>query len=157
MPRHPPNALKSLDHSHYRCPSGVKSSHSAKFEQDGHRCLWKDLYINILCLILPVAGILHPTVRGSRTKIQTKPFFTMSMSDQHTIVSWRNSLKAGRANRGVFIMVAVRSGWWRQTGSNRRPEACKATALPTELCPQLDHPPYQLRHAQSNHGGPRRT
>jgi hypothetical protein len=27
--------------------------------------------------------------------------------------------------------------WWRQTGSNRRPEACKATALPTELCPQL--------------------
>ena len=25
--------------------------------------------------------------------------------------------------------------WWRQTGSNRRPEACKATALPTELCP----------------------
>ena len=23
VPRHPPNALKSLDHSHYRCPSGV--------------------------------------------------------------------------------------------------------------------------------------
>ena len=27
-------------------------------------------------------------------------------------------------------------GWWRQTGSNRRPHACKARALPTELCPQ---------------------
>ena len=26
--------------------------------------------------------------------------------------------------------------WWRRTGSNRRPEACKATALPTELRPQ---------------------
>ena len=25
--------------------------------------------------------------------------------------------------------------WWRRTGSNRRPEACKATALPTELRP----------------------
>ena len=25
--------------------------------------------------------------------------------------------------------------WWRQTGSNRRPHACKARALPTELCP----------------------
>ena len=25
--------------------------------------------------------------------------------------------------------------WWSQTGSNRRPEACKATALPTELWP----------------------
>jgi hypothetical protein len=26
--------------------------------------------------------------------------------------------------------------WWSWTGSNRRPEACKATALPTELQPQ---------------------
>ena len=26
--------------------------------------------------------------------------------------------------------------WWSQTGSNRRPEACKATALPAELWPQ---------------------
>ncbi len=27
--------------------------------------------------------------------------------------------------------------WWRQTGSNRRPHACKARALPTELCPRV--------------------
>ena len=27
--------------------------------------------------------------------------------------------------------------WWRRTGSNRRPEACKATALPTELRPRI--------------------
>ena len=27
--------------------------------------------------------------------------------------------------------------WWSRTGSNRRPEACKATALPTELRPHL--------------------
>ena len=26
-------------------------------------------------------------------------------------------------------------GWWSQTGSNRRPPACKAGALPTELWP----------------------
>lgn len=26
--------------------------------------------------------------------------------------------------------------WWRQTGSNRWPPACKAGALPTELCPR---------------------
>ena len=24
--------------------------------------------------------------------------------------------------------------WWKQTGSNRRPSACKADALPAELC-----------------------
>ena len=28
-------------------------------------------------------------------------------------------------------------GWWSQTGSNRRPHACKARALPTELWPLL--------------------
>ena len=27
-------------------------------------------------------------------------------------------------------------GWWSQTGSNRRPHACKARALPAELCPR---------------------
>ena len=27
--------------------------------------------------------------------------------------------------------------WWRQTGSNRRPPACKAGALPAELCPRF--------------------
>ena len=29
-----------------------------------------------------------------------------------------------------------RSIWWSQTGSNRRPHACKARALPTELWPR---------------------
>ena len=31
--------------------------------------------------------------------------------------------------------AAPRKNWWRRSGSNRRPEACKATALPTELRP----------------------
>ena len=34
-----------------------------------------------------------------------------------------------------FRTVAV---WWSQTGSNRRPPACKAGALPTELWPRLE-------------------
>ena len=29
--------------------------------------------------------------------------------------------------------------WWRMTGSNRRPPACKAGALPAELIPQCPH------------------
>ena len=44
------------------------------------------------------------------------------------------------AERGLFddwtfLALAV---WWSQTGSNRRPPACKAGALPTELWPRLD-------------------
>ena len=32
---------------------------------------------------------------------------------------------------GLFLKT-----WWRMTGSNRRPPACKAGALPAELIPQ---------------------
>src|SRR4029453_8463810 len=32
--------------------------------------------------------------------------------------------------------------WWSQTGSNRRPPACKAGALPTALCPRLEPPTH---------------
>ena len=31
---------------------------------------------------------------------------------------------------------ATSEGWWSQTGSNRRPHACKARALPAELWPR---------------------
>jgi hypothetical protein len=34
--------------------------------------------------------------------------------------------------------------WWSQTGSNRRPHACKARALPTELWPLLNERRLQL-------------
>ena len=59
--------------------------------------------------------------------------------------------------------------WWSWTGSNRRPEACKATALPTELQPlenacrrlltskamvglgRLELPTLRLSGVRSNH------
>ena len=39
---------------------------------------------------------------------------------------------------GLAELVAIhqKGFWWRQTGSNRRPHACKARALPAELCPR---------------------
>ena len=49
-----------------------------------------------------------------------------------------------RGNKTAFALWATAcqpslrfasEGWWSQTGSNRRPEACKATALPAELWP----------------------
>ena len=40
---------------------------------------------------------------------------------------------------------APRGAWWSQTGSNRRPHACKARALPTELWPQKDASGLSLR------------
>ncbi len=43
---------------------------------------------------------------------------------------------------GMHIMVGffhyVKKLWWRMTGSNRRPPACKAGALPAELILQIN-------------------
>ena len=59
--------------------------------------------------------------------------------------------------------------WWRWTGSNRRPPACKAGALPTELHPLLLSRTKPCRYPRRTHakaraltqkrhtGGPRRT
>ncbi len=35
------------------------------------------------------------------------------------------------------LLRLPRASWWSQTGSNRRPHACKARALPTELWPRV--------------------
>ena len=61
----------------------------------------------------------------------------------------------GPRNRAVDPPPSTPScEWWRQTGSNRRPPACKAGALPTELCPRsalLAETRNRLKH-----GGPGR-
>ena len=53
--------------------------------------------------------------------------------------------------------------WWSQPGSNRRPQACKASALPTELWPRIyksdqvvgpgrvERPTSRLSGVRSNH------
>ena len=48
---------------------------------------------------------------------------------------------ARRRCRAGLPTGATRGGedWWSQTGSNRRPPACKAGALPTELQPRGQH------------------
>ena len=47
--------------------------------------------------------------------------------------------------------------WWRWTGSNRRPPACKAGALPAELHPQSLNtwPRFDKRSIKKVIGGPR--
>ena len=56
-------------------------------------------------------------------------------------------------------MHRIRVCWWSQAGSNRRPPACKADALPTELWPLshlvglggLEPPTSPLSGVRSNH------
>ena len=55
--------------------------------------------------------------------------------------SLHDSLEQANDPWGVRKSCLLHGGWWSWTGSNRRPEACKATALPTELQPQRDELP----------------
>ena len=72
------------------------------------------------------------------------------------------------ANCDFLYAIATTFGWWSQTGSNRRPHACKARALPTELWPlgsvvrsaaarrlvgpgRLELPTLRLSGVRSNH------
>src|SRR5262249_5565600 len=63
--------------------------------------------------------------------------------------------RAGRIKPDGLMAVAhhvsladqSKSGWWSQTNSNRRPPACKAGALPTELWP------LQTSGIRSQHSG----
>src|SRR3954454_23219908 len=49
------------------------------------------------------------------------------------------------------LSVTVRSPWWRRTGSNRRPHACKARALPTELRPLIRRQKPEVRSQKRSH------
>src|SRR5277367_4707598 len=63
--------------------------------------------------------------------------------------------------------VAKGEAWWSQTGSNRRPHACKARALPAELWPRnqktnalhrlLRRFSLQERKRTRSNGGPGKT
>ncbi len=44
--------------------------------------------------------------------------------------------------------VALGEAWWSQTGSNRRPHACKARALPAELWPRNQKTNASLSHVE---------
>lgn len=135
-PRHPPNALKALDRSHYRCSCGSRrvtteekrpiSSRSARSPRSSQR-IWGTC----------------PS-RGIRTNL----LFTMS---------WNRPRPAAPRRQISFSQTASHparhdpEGWWSQTGSNRRPHACKARALPTELWPRSGSAPEWWARVDSNY------
>jgi hypothetical protein len=59
-------------------------------------------------------------------------------------------LRACGATKGILHSSppASDAGWWSQSGSNRRPQACKASALPTELWPRAVRQTCQTCHAK---------
>ena len=80
---------------------------------------------------------------------QEYPLFTMSIA--RALRRRANHSEPSSKRKGLLSFAWI---WWSRTGSNRRPEACKATALPTELRPRSNRR-IQLRkhHPRTQHNG----
>jgi hypothetical protein len=128
-PRHPPDALKALDRSHDRCPAVSESLLGFVTTIHGHD---KDRQ-PALSNPLPYACRTHPGrplsqrpghIPSSRCQISAA---TRDCVDGAKLFDPDDPATSAAFGRG---------GWWSWTGSNRRPHACKARALPTELQPR---------------------
>jgi len=75
---------------------------------------------------------LNALIRLIYTHINFLNVFTLTY-----ILFKRTSLK--KIKQDTAPSVVNGAYWWRWSESNRRPHACKARALPTELHPQINH------------------
>lgn len=117
------------------------STSSTKADQNHSGKTYRNIFayvsfvLRFACTAIDLA--INATCPGG--SMQTKHFIhdvkQLCHSGFRQMETW---LRSNRQSGVHNSMARGDNGWWRQTGSNRRPEACKATALPTELCPQLD-------------------
>ena len=195
MPRHPPNALKTLDHSHCQYPSCLAKQDNIAFSLTrptalaGWRCAGaarhgrrpsglhgsfpcsassvaidqydkKDQLLEINPVALRLSGqssarafdehpLRHfPAFMAKGRRISPRRHKPLNIRNNPNLSSLHNfiqnrqpsgtnptSCKLASSN-DVFAPSICQNLWWRRTGSNRRPPACKAGALPAELRPR---------------------
>ena len=138
-PRHPPNALKTLDRSHDRCPlfwesplSQTQKTTRSKKQKDRSFGSFKPKD-----LMLAEHNRTGPALAANPA--------TFPLNDVVYLLSRAIQLTSAGSKTRVFPDMPHHpfdprpkrgEEWWSWTGSNRRPDACKATALPAELQPQ---------------------
>ena len=125
-PRHPPNTLKALDRSHCRCPSDLTILWTRRLP-----IAWKDLIHSRVSFDCNRRLTTTNPPQGLPCSDRTNLLFTMSMNTP------KQPLRVGLDETDTDEQSPASHSWWSQTGSNRRPHACKARALPTELWPQF--------------------
>ena len=149
VPRHPPNALQRLITTHRHVQGKPRDTFINTHETlDNYRSE----------NALPTVPVRRQTQQGVRPT-RYPPFKVVrTTSDIHNnkVATVRLVLQTGAmdvqrkrallkaystisfSHRVIFIdhtNASLPPHWWRRTGSNRRPPACKAGALPTELRP----------------------
>ena len=129
VPRHPPDALAlTLDRSAFRSMPRKKASEDCSPRADRLSLDSTQFAISL--------GVFR--VNRSCNRL-TPPSQCQKILRRHTDAqdaqSWSSKL-FGFPSFG-HAAYSSRKSWWSRSGSNRRPEACKATALPTELRPRI--------------------
>ena len=122
MPRHPPDALTSHLRVHITARStaerGLRRIMEMISAADRRHGSWTRR----------IAGLRH---RSTRSHCQTTSRHPTGVPE-HRFLS-PGSMQRRRAKPAPWRQDG---GWWSLSGSNRRPQACKASALPTELRPR---------------------
>ena len=163
MPRHPPNALKSLDRSHYQ-DSGIRYQMSRKTPKTRFPCPMpasvlgrtkgntgqpdgKTYIVHSFC---PNMARSSTTARGSRA-VQTNPSFTMSISSTHAFAAAK-LVSIGRSGKPGPCKLAGNGGARRD-----RTDDLKLAKLPLS---QLSYGPgvrcqsSDVSHQAKNHLDP---
>ena len=139
-PRHPLDALKALDRSHYRCPQLLqrllKRCRLSSGKNEMTTPLGRGRLIGQIKNNQNSRAVL--SLSGVRFKQAAKHLFTMSKdpAEARSKDRLRPNLLSVCDVIGCFgVRHPTTKEWWSQTGSNRRHPACKAGALPAELWP----------------------
>ncbi len=77
-----------------------------------------------------------PPSRSIPIVAKDKPLTTFKNKRNHYFIGPRQAGQKPKERATGKRHLKTIDVWWSQTGSNRRPHACKARALPTELWPQ---------------------
>ncbi len=157
MPQvHPPGGPKTFASKHVRDEgrSGSPSprctlrgpSHDGKGDAAGSAHAVRAASASCACLAAGPSGRTHSLFTMSNNTLRPRPERCAGWTDQRRIPVFADGLSSlDVGGSGSFDRSAPTHRprrWWSKTGSNRRPHACKARALPTELLPRMRH---QLR------------
>jgi hypothetical protein len=152
-PRHPLDALKTLDRSHYQCPQCqrhqplLKANVSIVGIVNCHRIAAATLIGQIKLTRIHAAYLFLPGVRVKRNRRPS--LYNVERSANQAFAGLRSANFVSLLSH-TYVPFGDRHSrrppgqnsipnkvWWSLTGSNRRHPACKAGALPAELRPHL--------------------
>lgn len=157
MPRHPPNALLIL--TCYTYTATIHTSHVQRYsvEKMQHPRISLSFYSFFslsVCQASAPLSLQNPSQYPCQTSVslngsstgQTNPETNSTQKVHQPIHSDKDQTSLTQKNiprsklKTLFITMLSPLKWWRRTGSNRQPPACKAGALPTELRPPKSIP-----------------